>query len=353
MHASSVVVKITAWYDWLLVVLVLVLGAYTCKCLDYCLSIGVQHSLSIQAKEIAGRFAVTGQIPGRQGSSEPGFNDQFVSVRARGASMPVSTGKPENHLVIPSKPPLEPNSPDVPTSAVRWTAHDARFLIATAPSTFGNREYVVAVGSPRQPIKTIFRQSAILLLGGLVVWLAIATLGSFFLVKHALVPIQKIALAVQAFPVALAQKKGIQGIPVLDEIETLCAYVNEMVGQVESSFRIGTGLPAEALDAPNTRLGAVRGELANLLEHERLSNGIAPTLLCLLKETERLSEISRNLATPSCEESKHIRTERLKFYLGGLAASGTERVCLLTKKLGADLVSEARDPSNGDYSAQW
>jgi hypothetical protein len=34
-HASSLIIRITAWYDWLLIVLVLVLGAYTCKYLDY------------------------------------------------------------------------------------------------------------------------------------------------------------------------------------------------------------------------------------------------------------------------------------------------------------------------------
>jgi hypothetical protein len=64
---SSLAVRITAWYDWLLIILILVFGAYTCKCLDHSLSVGVQNALSIRAREISTMFAATGQIPGRPG----------------------------------------------------------------------------------------------------------------------------------------------------------------------------------------------------------------------------------------------------------------------------------------------
>jgi hypothetical protein len=90
-----------------------------------------------------------------------------------------------------------------------------------------------------------------------------------------------------------------------------------------------------------------------MFENQRQSTGVAKQLLRLLKETERLRDISRNLATPSCQNPGQVRTERLRFYLGGLAASVPEQVCVLTKKLAADLTSEARDPSNEDYSVQW
>ena len=63
MRNSSLVIKITAWYDWLLLVLVLALAAYTCKCLDYCLSSGVQDALSVRARELSSLFAATENYP--------------------------------------------------------------------------------------------------------------------------------------------------------------------------------------------------------------------------------------------------------------------------------------------------
>jgi hypothetical protein len=122
-----------------------------------------------------------------------------------------------------------------------------------------------------------------------------------------------------------------------------------MTGRLEDLFQIGGGLPAEAFCAPDDRLETIRGELANMSENERLSIGGAKTPSCLLRETERLSDISQNLATPTGQ----IRTELLRFYLGGLAASGADHVCALIKTLEADLTSEARDPSKGGYSIRW
>jgi hypothetical protein len=322
-HTSSLAARIIAWYDWLLVILILVLGAYTCKCLDYCLSTGLQNSLSIQAKEIARRFAATGQIPGSERFSGPGIKAGFISVQQSGGA-----------------------------ESGRRTAHDARFLIATAGATFKNKEYFVRVGVPKRPMKAVFRETAIRMLIGLVVGLAVASWGSFSFIKRALLPVQKIGLAVQALPVVHPDER-IKPVVVLEEIASLCITVNDMLGQLEKSFQIGTGLPIGAFHAPSTPLGTVRGELANFFENETQSVGVANTILCLLEETERLSDISRNLVTPSCKDTRPTRIERLSFYLDGLAASRVEHICLLSKKLGADLASEARGHSCQDNLVRW
>jgi hypothetical protein len=78
--------------------------------------------------------------------------------------------------------------------------------------------------------------------------------------------------------------------------------------------------------------------------------GVAEALLCFLKETERLSDVARNLSKVSCEDR---RTERLRFYLGGLAAAEGEHVCMLIEKLGCDLASEARGRSDGNFLGRW
>jgi hypothetical protein len=351
-HTSSLVVRITAWYDWLLIILVLALGAYTCKCLDDGLTRGVQNALSIRAKEIGGMFAATGEVPAGEGTSGPGLSDRFIGVHRSGVSAPDLSGKRKGHPLNPSNVHREPDSLTVPRSVVRRTVRDGRFLIATARSTFGSKAYVVEVRTPKKPIKALFRETAITMLIGLVVGLALATFGSFLLVRRALVPVQKIALAVEALPV-VHPDAPMEEVAVREQIESLCVNMNEMAARLEDSFQNGVGLPAEAFHAAGNRLRTVRGELAKVFGKERQSTGIGETLLRLLKETERLSEISRNLVTPVGEPPGQTRTARLRFYLGGLAMSAAEQACGLTKQLGADLASAARNPANEDCSIQW
>jgi HAMP domain-containing protein len=345
---SSLVVRIAGWYGWLLVVLVLAFGAYTCKCLANCLTIGEENELSIRAKEIASMFAKTGQIPVREDPSGPGLNDPFISVHESGSSVSAFSGEPETQTVVPSNLRREPNSLAVPTP-VRGTAHDSRFLIATAPSTFGNKEYVVEVEVSTQPIGAVFRQTAIAMVIGLVVGLAFATWGSFSSVKRALAPVREMARAVRALPVTHPDE-CIKDLVVLDEIKNLCGTLNELVSQLEESFEIGIGLPAGAFHSPGTRLGKRRAELSASLENTRSLMGVAEALRCFLRETERLSDVAKDLSKVSCEDT---RTERLRFYLGGLAAAEVEHVCLSIETLGSDLASEARGPSDGNFLGRW
>jgi HAMP domain-containing protein len=342
-------VRIAGWYGWLLVVLLLAFGAYTCKCLADCLSIGVENELSIRAKEIAGMFAKTGQIPVREDPSGPGLNDPFISVHESGSSVSAFSGEPETQTVPPSNLRREPNSLAVPTRVVRGTAHDRRFLIATAPSTFGNKQYVVEVAVSTQPIGAIFRQTAVAMVIGLVVGLAFATWGSFSSVKRALAPVRELDRAVHALPVTHPDE-CIKDLVVLDEIKSLCGILNELVSQLEESFEIGIGLPAGAFHSPGTRLGTRRAELSASLENTRLLMGVAEALRCFLRETERLSDVAKDLSKVSCEDT---RTERLRFYLGGLAAAEVEHVCRLIEKLGSDLASEARGPTDGNFLGRW
>jgi hypothetical protein len=155
-HTSSIVVRLTAWYGWLFLVLGLAFGTYIYKCLDYGLSLGVQNALSIQAQEIGRLFAATGQIPVLQRWSGRESNAPSISVHPSG---PVSglSGRTGSRMVTPGNIGREPSSPSVPTTMVRRPAHGTRFLIATAHSTFGNNEYIVQVGTPKQPIRAVFR----------------------------------------------------------------------------------------------------------------------------------------------------------------------------------------------------
>jgi hypothetical protein len=352
-RSSSIVIRVAAWYNWLLIVLALALGVYTCKCLDYSLSNGVQNALSIQAREIGNMFEATGQIPDRQGSSGPGLNDSFVSVRQSGGSVDGLSGRPESHMVVlvPENVRRERNS--VAGVARQRTVRKSRFLTAAANLTFGNKEYVVEVGTSKQPIRAVFREATKTMLIGLVLGLALATLGSFFFVKRALVPVRKIALAVQALPVIHSEDEGNKAGAVLQQIENQCITFNEMLGQLEDSFQIKTQLLTEAVHPRNDQPGRLRGELADLFAKERLPIRVTQTLLGLLKEIERVSDISWNLVASSGEGTGRTRTVRLRSYFTRLVASRVDHLCVLTKQLGVDLVLQARGRQDKQYFAQW
>jgi hypothetical protein len=349
-HVSSLIIRITAWYDWLLMVLVLALGAYTCECLDSCLSIGVQNAIAIRAKEVGGMFAATGQIPAGLRHATSTSHESFVSWRLKADSQPDFSDRPETPMVASGDVRGEPKPPGLPTKVVRRRVHDAGFLVATARSTFGNKEYLVEVKTPKKPIKAVFRQTAIRLLLGLVAGLTLATFGSCFFVKRALMPVQKIALAVEALP---RRDEGITGAAALEQIQNLCVSMNEMIGRLEHSFEIGVGLPAEAFHAPGNRSGASRGEIAQTFENGGQSIGMPHTLFFLLQEAERLSDISRNLATPPSQSIGQTGAERLRYYLGGLAISRLKRLFNLSKELALELTSEARDPAKKLDAVRW
>jgi hypothetical protein len=293
-------------------------------------------------------FAASGQIPGRPGSTGLGSNERFTAAHQRVDLVPDFYGRPGTDIVISGHVSYKPK----PANVVREAVRGAGFLIASAPSTFNNEKFIVEVEASKKPIKAVFRQAVFALVIGLVAGLALATWGSVFLVKRALAPVHRIARSVQALPVAHPEER-IRAVAVREQMEILFDTVNEMVSKLEVSFQIGMGLPAEALPALSTRLGRVRQDLADSLESEGRSTGVAATLLCLLKETERLSDLARNLAMPSDEDPRQRRMERLRFYLGELAVAGAEHVCVLIEKLGADLASEARDPSGGKFPVRW
>ena len=282
-------------------------------------------------------FAQTGQVPVSQVSDRPGLIDRFISVHESG-------GRVRDLSANPGRDTVAPINVRRPMGSVRRIANGAPLFVATIPLTIGNPRYVVEVGAPKRVDKVALRGIARRLIIGLVVGLALATWGSWILINRALVPVRKIFLAVQALPVAHADER-FKCVAVLDEIERLCATVNDMIGQLEESFPIGVGLSSGASLAPRTPLGTVRAELAALFEHKRLSMGVANSVLCLLRETERLSDIARELSTPAYEDARQTRTKRLRFYFGERVACGAEQVCVLTRKLGADLAAEARSHS--------
>ena len=218
----------------------------------------------------------------------------------------------------------------------------SRFLMATANSTFRNKEYVVEVGTSKRPIKAVFRETAKTMLIGLVlVWHWQLWVASFLLSVRFSRPKDRSGGAGSAGD--SLRRQGIKA--------GCCPPTNrKSMRHLERNARpIGGLLPnwRRSVSPEAFTRGAISreeyaAELADFFAKERLSIRVTQTLLGLLKETERVSDIFRNLAASSRRFQANPRSERLRFYLAGLVASKADHVCLLTKHLGADLVLEAR-----------
>jgi hypothetical protein len=351
-QTSSIVVRITAWYVWLFAVLGLTFGTYACNSLDGCLSVGMKRELAARAKEIGRILETTGQVPAAQGPFEVGFKGPLIAVHERGESAAGLSGQPDSHRRAPSNFPYEASSPAISASVVRTKASRPPLLIATVPATFGKKEYVVEVEAPKRPIKAVRRETEITMLIGLAIGLAFTGWGSCIVIKDALIPVRKLALTAQAFPV-VDSAEPFKAVKVFNEVKDLCISINEMLGQMEQSFQIGTGLPAEAFDMPSVRLGTLCGKLPTLYKNKRLPIGVAQALGCLLEQTERFSEMARELSTPSQLEGRQTRTGRLAFYLGGFAAGRAQHICLQIEQLARQLASEARAHSSKNPSVRW
>ena len=248
------------------------------------------------------------KYPTVKDSSGPRLNDPFVSVVRASGSVERLSGKPESQMVIIAPADVRRERNSLAGPARQTAVRKSRFLMAAANSTFGNKKYVVEVGTSKQPIKAVFREATKTMLIGLVFGLALATLGSVFFVKCALVPVRKIALAVQALPVIHSEEEGIKA--------GRCPPTNrKSMRYLQRNARsIGGLLPNwdEASGRGCSRAGRSAGkscaaELADLFAKERLPIGVTQTLLSLLKETERVSDISQNLATSSREDTGEAR----------------------------------------------
>ncbi len=332
-------------------VLAVAFAAYTYKCFDCFLTIGVQNALALKADQTSATFAHTGQILAPKVIKTPELGDILVTVHPTGDG-PIDFEKPTTPSLTTIKTHRDSEAPDVAATSQRNEASDSQYLIATAPFRVGSQKYIVDVRTPRRPSRTVLHSALPLLPVGLSVAFLVASVGSWLLIRRALAPVQRLHMAAKSLPVADSDRP-FEPADARTQIEKLCVVADEMIGRVEKTFEIGTSFPWEAIHKSSNRVANARGELESVVGQTRLTAENGRRLSRLLVETERLCEIAGNLSTTANQESVQLRTARLRHYLGGFAGVAGERVCKLTKKLATELVVEARTLSGKGRRVQW
>ena len=347
MNARSIRFRLTAWYGGILVVLGLSFGAYCYWRLDHFLSLYLTELFSHRAERIADTLLAN---VGRRGDAyvsneietryAPEANDRFIRVTKGDGTMVYISGEPNDRSFAPEEVPWPAKTlSGVSSQIVHAGRHD--LLIATVQFATAQQKYLVEVGGSAKPIKDVLRRFLVSFLIGLVLVLALAIWGGFWVIKWALAPVKIITATAHEITSHHLDKR----LPVVetgDEIASLSKTLNQMICRLDESFQSINRFTADASHELRTPLTIIRGELETWLLDESLSNNVRETIYSLVEETEHLSKIVECLLSLSRLDAGSAQMERVRLNLADLVSTTTDQMTPLAAEKHVTLSSRAQ-----------
>ena len=346
-NTRSIRFRLTAWYGSILVVLGLAFGAYCYWRLDHFLSVYMTELFSHRAERIADTLL---SKVGRSGESyvgreietryAPEANDRFVRVTNSDGTVIYISGEPNDESFDPEKVPRPARTPSGLSTRLEHAGSND-LLIATLPFSTGQEKYLIEVGGSAFPIKDVLHRFLVSLLVGLLVVLALAIWGGFWVIKWALAPVKKITSTAEEITLHDLDKR----LPVVetgDEIANLSKTLNQMIGRLDESFQSVNRFTADASHELRTPLTIIRGELETSLLDESLSENVRETVYSLIEEAENLSKIVQCLLSLSRLDSGNAQMERVRLNLADLVSAITDQMVPLADEKNVVLTAQAQ-----------
>ncbi|MGE0128030.1 MAG: sensor histidine kinase [Blastocatellales bacterium] len=341
MNTRSIRFRLTVWYAGLLAGLLLLFGGSTWFGLAHYLTRSLGSSLARQAQQIGENFLLDVKTSGESYVVEeinehysPEQNDHFVRVtRADGGTLYVS-GLPISKGFDPTQVSAAPLSSLSSARAATRKEHlsgGGELLIYSLPFTArdGSR-FLIETGAPYESIENTLRGLLLTLAVGLPVVIAIAVMGGYWIMRHALRPLDKITGGAER----ITSRNLSERLPVThsgDEIERLSLALNRMIARLDESFQYIRRFTADASHELRTPLTVLRGELEALAQHPNMDDEARDTIGSSLEETERLARIVESLLAISRLDAGEAQMECVRFNLAELAATTTEQMRLLAE----------------------
>ena len=216
-------------------------------------------------------------------------------------------------------------------------------LIAHAVQTTGGARYIIETGAPMDDVQAHLRQWLRFLLVVLPVVAALALGGGSFLVKRALLPVDKIAASAQR----ISSHNLSERLPVArtgDELERLSIALNRMVQRLDEAFQYSRRFMADASHELRTPLTVLRGELESILQEPALAPEWRERLGSALEEVERLAGIVEGLFAISRLDAGEAAAEWVKLDLARLAAATADQMSLLAEDKNIQVTCAAAEP---------
>ena len=169
--------------------------------------------------------------------------------------------------------------------------------------------------------------------------LLLVALGGWWIARHALAPVERIAAAAEQITVHRLDQR----LPMPeagDEIGRLTAVLNEMIDRLEASFAQATRFTADASHELKTPLTVLRGELEEALRARDVTPAIERLLVNLLDEVQRLVAITDGLLLLSQADAGRFRIERAPVDLSALLGELLEDAEILSASRGIRVDAE-------------
>ncbi len=211
--------------------------------------------------------------------------------------------------------------------------------------TLEGRPTIIRVGFSERPMWERFWQLALGLITGLPLALGLAALGGYFLAKHALSPIERMARRAHEINAEdLSARLDIENPN--DELGHLAGAFNETLARLERSFEQLRRFTSDASHELRTPLTAIRsvGEVG--LRTRGSAEHYRDVIESMLEESGRLTRLVESLLTISRADSGQIQLARTGITLLPFVREVGALLEVLVEEKGQDLLIE------GDETAQ-
>jgi heavy metal sensor kinase len=348
MNTRSLRFQLVVWYAAVLTGCLVMIGAATYVVLQSSLVGALNENQLRRARQI-GQLLVE-EIP-RQGEAQvgneingryaPGLNDRFVRVtRADGALLYVSQPPKERNFLPTAVPPAVGSARGETVRQVPLS--DGRELLVAACEVQipDGARYLIETGAPMDEVQAHLHRWLMFLLVVLPVVAALAVGGGSFLVKRALLTVDKIAASAER----ISSQNLSERLPVArtgDELERLSTALNHMIQRLDEAFQYSRRFMADASHELRTPLTVLRGELESYIQEPTL----APERLgSALEEVERLANIVEGLFAISRLDAGEAAAEWVKLDLARLTAATADQMSLLAEDKNIQVTCAAAEP---------
>jgi heavy metal sensor kinase len=338
MNTRSLRFQLVAWYAGLLTGCFALIGMATYFVLQTSLVGALKENQLRRAQQICQLLAqevsrgseahVGEQIEARY---SPGRNDRFVRVIRSDNSVLYQSGpckdRPFDPAGVPA--PAWPRRPEIARQVELETGWKM-LLAGCEVKTPGGQRYLVEAGAPMDDVQAHLRQWLVFLVVGLPIVALVAVGGGAFLVKKALVPVDKIVASAER----ISSQNLSERLPIArtgDELERLSIALNHMVERLDQAFQYSRRFVADASHELRTPLTVLRGEIESLVQEAELPSDWRERLGSTLEEVERLARIVEGLFAISRLDAGEAQAEWVRFDLAQLAASTADQMYLLAE----------------------
>ena len=351
MNTRSLRFQLVAWYAGLLTGCFVLIGAATYGVLQNSLVGALRETQLRRARQVGQLLLDEIRGPGEarvgeevQARYAPDLNDRFVRITRSDGSPLYLSSAPKDQTFVPGEVPPTPWTSRAETARQAPLPGGRKMLLtACVVQSPSGARYLIETGAPMDDVQAHLRQWLRFLLVVLPVVAALAVGGGSFLVKRALLPVDRIVASAER----ISSQNLTERLPVArtgDELERLSIALNNMVQRLDDAFQYSRQFMADVSHELRTPLTVLRGELESFIQEPAMAPEWRDQLGSALEEVERLGSIVEGLFAISRLDAGEAAAEWVKLDLARLAAATADQMSLLAEDKNIQVTCAAAEP---------